>query len=112
MLERSSAEKRKVPPAFSVTLQETIVEAAPGSRAVRSMSQRLEGQLSAKLESSDLHSAGAWSRPCVRTQRHTLIEAIQPHGLLNVPGVCAHVGGGLPAFTCNVTPVPRLQRRH
>lgn len=50
MLERSSAEKRRVPPAFSVTLQETIMEVAPGSSAVRSMSQRLKGQLSAKLE--------------------------------------------------------------
>lgn len=57
MLERSSAEKRKVPPAFSVTLQETIMEVAPGSRAVRSMSQRLEGQLSAKLEMAQTSKA-------------------------------------------------------
>lgn len=57
MLERSSAEKRKVPPAFSVTLQEAIMEVGLGSRAVRSMSQRLAGQLSAELEMAQTSTA-------------------------------------------------------
>lgn len=70
MLERSSAEKRKVPPAFSVTLQETIMEVAPGSSAVRSMSQRLEGQLSAKLEMAQ--TSTAWEHGAVPVLEHNV----------------------------------------
>lgn len=91
-----SAEKRKVPPVFSVTLQEIIMEAAPGF---------WRDNLAPIRNGSDLYSTGVWSRLCVRTQHHTLIEAIQPHGLLNVSAVCVQEGG-LPATSA----ISRLHR--